>query len=110
MSKHEFRVKYLMRGSYQELKLALALTTLSGAGFAACAAIPGADEAASAAKLVGGMTAQELLALVCVLSMGLTWYCVKTMVKQNAAAATALVEIAAKMRNMKCIRELEGRE
>ena len=54
--------------------------------------------------------AQELLALVCVLSLGLTWYCVKTMVKQNASAALALVEIAAKMRVMKCIRELEGRE
>ena len=103
MSKHDFRVRYIFDVTPRQLTLALALAVVAGCGAAAMAAVPGVVEAAEAAKVVGGLTAQELLALIAVASLALTYYCIRTMVQQHTRATIALTQIADQMRTMRCI-------
>jgi hypothetical protein len=107
MSKHDFRIRYIFAVSPRQIILSVSLATVSGCAAAAFATVPGISEAAETAKVVGGMTAQELLALVAVAALGLTFYCIRTMVQQNKDATVALTQIADRMRLMKCVHEAE---
>ena len=106
MSKHEFRVRYIFSPNMRTVRLCCALFMVSGSALVASATIPGAETATDAAKAVGGLTAQELLALVTLAALALAVFCLKAVFKQGESATRALTEIADKMRDMKCVREL----
>ena len=108
MSKHDFRVRYIFDVTSRQLALAIAMAVVAGCGSAAMAAVPVVAEATEAAKVVGGMTAQELLALIAVASLTLTYYCIRTMVQQHTKATIALTQIAEQMRTMRCINPDKG--
>ena len=102
MSKAQFR-RYIFGATTTELSLFMALALVSGGSLAALAI--GTENVKDAATLVGGLTAQELLALVAIISIGFAWYCVRQMVGQNARATVELTKIADRMATMRCVRD-----
>ena len=103
MSMFEFRKKYIFGSTPTELSLFMSLAMVAGLTLAASAV--GTENVKEAATLVGGLTAQELLALVAIISIGFAWYCVRQMVGQNAKATVELTKIADRMATMRCVRD-----
>lgn len=114
MSKHEFRMRYIFGATPREMKLATACAITSGIALALVAGVPGADEAQAAAKVVGGLNAQELLALVTLASLALAAWIIRIWVAQTKEAAqqhgeatAALTRIADRMDTMECIKNAQ---
>jgi hypothetical protein len=111
MSMHEFRMRYIFGATWREMKLAVLCAIFSGVALVLLANMPGADQAQAAAKVVGGLNSQELLALVTLASLALSAWIIRIWVAQTKEAAqqhgeatAALTRIADRMDSMECIK------